>query len=132
MSEPILSIDLTTMRRTVAEVLHEHVAEVVVDAGREDVDVWTYQPCSTLEQLRRLLAKLRVHTAVLVPLVENRLRGMSGPERGHVTLELKRARGMHATSLTDDYLCDVAGMRHWARLLDSLLDIVEDSRTGEL
>lgn len=80
MSERLdLSLDLDKMRQPVADALREHV-----DRGH---------PRPTLNQLQKLLPRLRVHAAVLLPIIEGRLRKTSpdGPRRGETTLKSSAA-----------------------------------------
>lgn len=118
MSDPILTLDLTTMRRTVRDALRESAYG---------------QPRPTLTQLQQLPIKLRSHTADLIPVVDVVLRAMDAedPRHGEITLELKRAQGVDGARPTGDFARDVAHMRHLARLVRSLLDIVEDSQKGQ-
>ncbi|MFG3118711.1 DUF6415 family natural product biosynthesis protein [Streptomyces sp. NPDC048197] len=109
-------INLDTMRWTVAESLRERNCDG--------------HPRRTVTTLGRLLARLRVHAAVLLPIIEGRLRKMSpdDPRRGEVTLEVKRGRGAQGTRLTNDFPRDVANLRYLARLVANLIEIVEEGR----
>ncbi|MFE6742359.1 DUF6415 family natural product biosynthesis protein [Streptomyces tubercidicus] len=117
MSERLgLSLDLDKMRQTVADALREHI-------GRG-------HPRPPLNQLQQLPPRLRVHAAVLLPIIEGRLRKTSpdGPRRGEITLEVKRGRGAQGTKLANDFPRDVANRRYLARLVANLIEIVEEGR----
>ena len=117
--QPDFLLDLGAMRRTVAEALRERNCDG--------------HPRPTLTTLGRLLPRLRVHAAVLLPIIEGRLRKMSAddPRRGEIGLEVKRARGAQGTRLTNDIARDVASMRYLARLVASLIEIVADGRENQ-
>ncbi|WP_329148308.1 DUF6415 family natural product biosynthesis protein [Streptomyces sp. NBC_01456] len=114
--QPDFLLDLDAMRRTVAEALRERNCDG--------------HPRPTLTTLGRLLPRLRVHAAALLPIIEGRLQEMSAddPRRGEIGLEVKRARGAQDVRLTNDFPRDIASMRHLARLVSTLIDITADGR----